>query len=233
MARQLGLTVACALALTTSAVAQKSKPAKVGESPAAAILALQAELALTNIQSAKLAALAVAQDSAALRLGPSMIRVKADLLEAQLRDSAQLMRLALERQAKIQVDVAMARFQGDKAARAILTPDQRRSLQTIRDTATKEAAVDGRKRAVKDDLKRSLTSSARLSDSGTVRFTITPSSADIYVDYRRIGTGRIEARLPIGRHNVLLVLPGCATRDSFAIDLQLGPPVSVSRQVKC
>ena len=63
---------------------------------------------------------------------------------------------------------------------------------------------------------------------GTVRLSVRPTDASIYVDGAFRGTGRIRSlRLPAGRHRIEVVRPGYRT-DEREVDVQPGREVEVS-----
>jgi hypothetical protein len=65
-------------------------------------------------------------------------------------------------------------------------------------------------------------------ETGTVRLSVRPTDASIYVDGAFRGTGRIRSlRLPAGRHRIEVVRPGYRT-DEREVDVQPGREVEVS-----
>jgi len=104
----------------------------LGGGPAARYLAMRDRLALTDEQVKRLEALAATQREALRPNEPAMLRARADLMEATQKDDLTAARAAMERMARLRTDAAMAQLQARKAARDVLTPEQRIRLDERR-----------------------------------------------------------------------------------------------------
>ena len=70
-----------------------------------------------------------------------------------------------------------------------------------------------------------------VADSGVVRFIVTPAHAEIVVDGRVIGTGRLlQRRVPVGNHTVLYRAPNCDP-EQLQISVVRGDPVKILEPV--
>ena len=97
--------------------------------PARMLLAMRDQLALTDEQVRRLEALAATQRDALRPNEPAMLRARADLMEATQKDDLVAARAAMDRMARLRTDAAMAQLQARKAARDVLTPEQRTRLE--------------------------------------------------------------------------------------------------------
>jgi hypothetical protein len=70
-------------------------------------------------------------------------------------------------------------------------------------------------------------------DSNEVRFSVSPTYADVYVDGTKVGSGRVRTRLPVGPHQVRYFAQGC-TAEEIPISVQKGEPQIIpSRTLTC
>jgi hypothetical protein len=201
--------------------------------PARAILRLGDSLKLSTPQTTKLQTLARTQIAALAKNTSAFLRAEADLIDASRKDDLIIRRLALEKRAKIAVDGEIARLQGDKDARAVLSADQRTKLQVIldrNDWGLRDDRVALWKPLVTPTpLSRSLSRTERDSiqrDSNVVRLRVVPSFAEIFIDDRLIGTAFKQVWLPVGVHKVKFSAPGCGTPIEQTIEvIKTGQPI--------
>jgi Spy/CpxP family protein refolding chaperone len=96
--------------------------------PAEMVLRQRERLQLTDDQVKRLEALSKSQRDALKPDRASMLRARADLVEAEDKDNFGQQRSALEKLAKIRIDRMMTMRQAMKETRDILTPEQRDRL---------------------------------------------------------------------------------------------------------
>lgn len=236
-AQRLSTGLAIVLFAATAAAAQDSlaKDAPLVHEPpvpARSILALRDQLQLSDAQISKLKLLETTQTASLSRATAAFLRAEADLLDASRRDDLAVYRLALEKRSKVAIDAEVGRLQAEKAARALLTADQRAKLITISE-AQELAGVPNEVSVwqpivAAPPLTRVLRVAPQL-DSAEVRISVMPIYADIYLDGVKIGSGRRFVKLAIGVHTLLYHAAGC-TDVTVPITVEKGPPVVVPRQ---
>lgn len=102
--------------------------------PAAMLLGLRGPLALTDEQVTRLEALAAV--GAPQRSASDMLRVRADLMDAMQGDgNLNSARAALDKMSRLRNDAMIAGLKQRQESRAILTSDQRKALDNMRQTA--------------------------------------------------------------------------------------------------
>jgi Spy/CpxP family protein refolding chaperone len=221
----LGATIAL---MVCSRAAAPQAPALA--SPAQAILAVKDDLQLTASQVSRLRSLETAQSTALSRAMAAYLRAEADLLDAIRVDSLPLRRTALEKRAKSAIDAEMSRLQAEKDARAVLTQDQRTKLAEL------PVWTDARRLSIESSAWEALVvpaAAARknldVTDSTEVRITVMPTWADIYIDGKRIGSGKKFLFVAIGTHAVLFHATGCKDVTT-TIEVLKGPPIVLPTQ---
>jgi hypothetical protein len=164
------------------------------------------------------------------------LRAEADVLDASRKDDLANRRLALEKRAKVGIDGEMAMLQGERDAKALLTVDQRATLQAIGDQAASEP------RPMQRPLWAPLVAPPSVTfrfgdwivrDSGQVRLKVTPSYAEIFIDGVNVGTNFKQVSWPIGDHTVRFQAPGCGNPIEQQFTLRKGqlliiPPVTIA-----
>jgi Spy/CpxP family protein refolding chaperone len=204
--------------------------------PAQSILDLRDSLQLSDAQLLKLRALARTQTTSLAHMTASYLRADADLLDASRRDDIAVRRLALEKRARIGIDGEIARLQGERDARALLTLAQRDHLQAMADRA--ETQPRGMPSAVWTPLVTPSALAYRFDrdsvvrDSGQVRLKVTPSYAEILIDGITIGTNFKQVTWAVGVHTVTFRAPGCGKPIEQQItvlkgQLQIVPPIVI------
>ncbi|HLU24552.1 MAG TPA: Spy/CpxP family protein refolding chaperone [Longimicrobiales bacterium] len=103
--------------------------------PAANLLRLRDALALSDDQVRRLEALAAQQRNQLKPPTADLLRARADLIDATSGEiDVAAARRALERMAKLRTDAAVARLEAQRAARDVLTSEQRSRLDALRPT---------------------------------------------------------------------------------------------------
>jgi hypothetical protein len=219
---------------TTSAKDSSIAPPRV---PAQSLIDLRDSLQFSENQLAKLRSLARVQAAALTHATAAYLRAEADLLDASRRDDITVRRLALERRARIGIDGEIARLQGERDARALLTISQRDKLQQMLDRADTEPrenfAAVWTPVVMPAPLTRRFERDSAARDSGQVRMKVTPSYAEILVDGLTIGTNFKQVTLAVGQHTVTFRAPGCGSPQEQQITVAKGqllilPPVMIA-----
>jgi hypothetical protein len=227
MRRRISLLVFLLMAPTALAMAQNVAALLV---PAARILRYRTDLRLDSAQAGRLRDLTREQNEVLGRATSAFLHAEAELVDATRSSDMGIRRAAMEKRSRAAVDGELARLRAEKDARALLTNRQ----VTMLDILLTETVDDPRTHPIWESQVAPLPLNAMpfaAPDSGDVRIAVSPLTAEIYVDDRLIGFGRVAIRLPVGNHGLKFRTPSCT--DTRALLIAKGPPSVLTQQMSC
>jgi len=199
--------------------------------PADRILKVRLELKLDSAQTSKLRQLGVAQRASLGKATSGYLRAEADLLDASRSADFGARRAAMEKRSKSAIEGEMLRLSAEKEARSILSSKQVDLLDIL---LTESEDGSARNRPIWESQVVPIPLIAipfAAPDSETVRIAVVPLTAEIFVDNRSVGFGRISLRVPVGAHVVKFRTPGCT--DMKQIVVATGDRAPIAHTMSC
>ena len=199
--------------------------------PADRILKVRLELKLDSVQVARLRDLGGAQRAALGKATSNYLRAEADLLDASRSADLGARRTAMEKRSKAAVEGEMLRLGAEKEARAVLSTKQADLLDIL---LTESEDASTRSRPIWESQVAPIPLLAipfAAPDSETVRIAVMPLTAEIFVDNRSVGFGRVALRAAVGAHTIKFRTPACT--DTKQLVVATGDRTPIAHRMSC